>query len=138
MAPILLLSESPPIASVVPSSDNDTENPCCDCPMLPLPTSFAPCCVHIPPVRVNIQVAPIPPLSDGPPTASVFPSPDSDTDDPCSWLLPTPPLPTSLAPCCVHTPSVRVNIQVAPTKLLSPDPPTASVFPSADNDTENP
>src|SRR6516165_6139165 len=68
---------------------------------------------------------------------AVLPSADSATELP--WrLVPAPPLPTSLAPCWVHTPPLRVNTQTAPTEVLSPGPPTMAVLPSADTATELP
>src|SRR5438552_9505646 len=68
---------------------------------------------------------------------AVLPSPDSATEMP--WLAaPTAPVPTSLAPCWLHTPPLRVYTHAAPAELLSPDPPTTAVFPSADTATELP
>ena len=47
------------------------------------------------------------PLSSGPPTMAVLPSADSATEAPCS-AVPTAPVPTSLLPCWVQTPPLRV------------------------------
>src|SRR6478752_6943707 len=107
----------------------------------PLPTSFAPLCVHtpllrlnnqiaptaklppgpsnlscwaqLPPLRVKIHAAPAPPLSFCPPIIAVLPSAESATEIPCR-AGPIAPLPTSLPPCCVHMLPERVKIQAAP------------------------
>jgi hypothetical protein len=51
---------------------------------------------------------------------AVLPSADSATETP--WAAsPTAPLPTSLAPCWLHMPALRVKAHVAPAALsLSP------------------
>src|ERR1039458_8296004 len=108
----------------------------------PAPTSLPPCWAHTPPERVYTHAAPASLLSRGPPTMAVFPSADIATDWPCS-APPTAPVPTSLPPCCVHTPPERVNAQAAPITLFSPGPPSPgppmmAVFPSADIATEVP
>ena len=46
-------------------------------------------------------------LSPGPPTMAVLPSADSATETPCP-AFPTAPVPTSLLPCWVQTPPLRV------------------------------
>src|SRR5262249_11861911 len=61
---------------------------------------------------------------------------------------PTAPVLTSLLPCCVQTPSLRVNTHAAPAAPrpkgtdrshgLSPGPPTIAVLPSADSATDMP
>jgi len=67
-----------------------------------------PCCVQVPPLRVNTHAAPAGPttgdrsrsalLGPGPPTIAVLPSADSATDMP--WLLlPSAPVPTSFGRC---------------------------------------
>src|SRR5262245_56502265 len=105
------------------------------------------CCVQTPPLRVNTHAAPAAPrptgtdrshgLSPGPPTKAVFPSADKATDMP--WrALPTASLPTSFLPCCVQTPPLRVNTHAAPVLLLSDQPPTMAVLPSADSATDIP
>src|SRR5436190_1905734 len=79
------------------------------------------------------------------PTAPMLPSADSATDVP---RRPTALLLTSLLPCCVQTPPLRVNTHAAPgaprrkgldrSHGLSPGPPTMAVLPSADNATDMP
>src|SRR5436190_913846 len=71
------------------------------------------------------------------PTMAVLPSADSATETPCaaSGLA---PVPTSLLPCGVHTPPLRVNTHAAPALELSTGPPTTAVLPSADSVTEKP
>src|SRR5262245_261971 len=103
-------------------------------PTPPVPTSLAPCWVHTPPLRVYTHTAPVLLLSPYPPTMAVLPSPDTATEMPC-WAFPTAPLPTSLAPCWVHTPPLRVNTQSSPTPPASAHPPTMAVLPSADSPT---
>src|SRR5215469_12097948 len=79
----------------------------------------------------------MPLLSPGPPTSAVLPSADSATDWP--WLaapVPAAPVPTSSAPCWLHTPPLRVNTHAAP--VLPAFPPTIAVLPSADSATERP
>src|ERR1019366_2055950 len=68
---------------------------------------------------------------------AVFPSAESATEVP--WLAgPSAPEPTSLVPCCVHTPPFLVQTQAAPTPLLSWSPSTMAVLPSEDKATEMP
>jgi integrase len=59
-----------------------------------------------------------------------LPSAESATDEPCADF-PTAPLPTSLPPCCVHTPLVRVKTHTAPAPLLSLPPPMTGASPSS-------
>src|SRR5436190_1555929 len=62
---------------------------------------------------------------------------DKDRDQP--WKAnPTAPDPTSLGPCWVQTPALRVQTHTAPVLLLSASPPTSAVLPSADKDTDTP
>src|SRR6266581_3715381 len=68
---------------------------------------------------------------------AVLPSPDSATEAPCPAAPPALE-PTSLPPCCVHTPALRVKAHAAPALLLSAPPPTMAVLPSADSATEMP
>src|SRR5262245_665736 len=130
-APALLLSRKPPTMAVLPSADSATERPCRAGSTAPVPTSLAPCWVHTPPLRVNTQAAPALLLSRDPRTMAVLPSLVSATPTPC-WSVPTAPVPTSLLPCWVHTPPLRVNTHAAPTPVLSLFPPTMAVLPSAD------
>ena len=62
----------------------EIEVPCFAAPMAPVPTSFAPCCVHTPPVRVYTHAAPVLKLSSTPPTIAVLPSAEIETDRPCA------------------------------------------------------
>src|SRR5690349_20039337 len=57
----------------------------------------------------------------------------------CPWCpAPTAPVPTSFAPCSVHTVPLRVYTQAAPLLALSNEPPTIAVLPSAESATELP
>jgi hypothetical protein len=69
----------------------------------------------------------------------VFPSPEIETELPCSAARgPMAPVPTSLA-CWLHTPRrERVYTHAAPAALLSKFPPTMAVFPSPEIETESP
>ena len=62
-APAPALSLGAPIRDVLPSVDSATEAPCLALADAPLPTSFVPCWVQVPPLRVNTQTAPASPLS---------------------------------------------------------------------------
>src|SRR5215471_1950485 len=135
-APEALLSLKPPSMKVFPSPDTLTAAPCCTLPAAPVPTSLLPCGDHTPLERVNTHTAPASLLSPLPPAMAVFPSAERATELPCCWMVPTPPVPTSLLPCWVHTPLERVNTQTAPSLLLSPMPPAMAVFPSAERATE--
>src|SRR5450759_773329 len=68
---------------------------------------------------------------------AVLPSAERDTEAPCK-ALPTAPEPTSLGPCWVQTPPLRVQTHAAPTLLLSAYPPTMAVLPSVERDTDQP
>src|SRR6185503_13683265 len=136
-APCLPLSLDPPMMAVLPSALRDTDMPCCAAPVLPVPTSLLPCCLHAPPLRVYTHAAPWLPLSAYPPTMAVLPSALRDTDQPWN-AAPVLPVPTSLPPCWLHTPPLRVYTQAAPRLLLSPRPPTMAVLPSALRDTDRP
>src|SRR5208282_670979 len=135
MAP---LSAGPPTIRVLPSADSATDWPCSTSgPTAPVPTSLLPCWVHTPPLWVKTHTAPMSVLSPGPPTTAVVPSADSATEVP--WLAPpTAPVPTSLLPCWVHTPLLRVKTHAAPMPLLSHHPPAIAVLPSADSATDQP
>ena len=93
--------------AVLPSADSATEEPCPALPTAPVPTSLLRCWVQTPLLRVKTHAAPVFQLSKGPPTMAVLPSADSATEAPC-LALPTAPLPTSLLPCWVQTPPLRV------------------------------
>src|SRR5271168_4922509 len=123
--------------AVLPSADSATDWPCWASGLAPAPTSLSPCWLHAPLPRVNTHAAPAPELSPGPPTTAVLPSADSATEKPC-WASRLAPLPTSLLPCGVHTPPLRVNTHAAPALELSSGPPTMAVLPSADSATEKP
>src|SRR5262249_17415572 len=102
-------------------------------PIASLPTSFLPCCVQIPPLRVNTHAAPVLLLSDQPPTMAVLPSADSATDIP--WrAFPTAPVPMSFLPCCVQALPLRVHTHPPP--LLPP--PSMAVLPSPETATDFP
>ena len=77
------------------------------------------------------------PLLPGPPMMAVLPSEDSETERPCC-AAPVAPEPTSLLPCWVQTPPLRVNIHAAPMLPLSLSPPTMVVLPLEDSETERP
>ena len=112
----------PPTMAVLPSADSATDMPWPSgngaSPAPPVPTSLLPCCVQTSPLRVNTHAAPVVLLSLGPPTMAVLPSADSATDAP--WDHKPPPyslvVPTSLSPCCVQTPPLRVNTHAAPSR----------------------
>src|SRR5258708_6689581 len=101
-----------------PAAVSATDRPCPETPDGAVPTSFEPCCVHTPPLRVYTHAAPMFALSIAPPTMAVFPSADSATVPPCCEA-PIAPVPTSFVPCCVHTLPLRVNTHAAPALLLS-------------------
>src|SRR6478672_3909416 len=137
----------PPTIATLPSADQATDMPCRAVPTAPLLTSFSPCCVQPPSLRINTHAAPAGPrpkgtdrshgLSLGPPMSAVLPSADSASDMP--WLAaPTAPEPTSFLPCCDQIPRLRVNTHAAPVLSWSDQPPTIAVLPSADSATEAP
>jgi hypothetical protein len=65
------------------------------------------------------HAAPVSELSKGPPRMAVLPSPDSATDLP--WTaFPTAPVPTSLLPCWVQTPPLRVKTHATPSESCEP------------------
>jgi hypothetical protein len=98
--------------AVLPSMDSAATEPWTASLAAPVPTSFLPCCVQVPPLRVKTHAAPAFPLSAGPPTMAVLPSAESATDEP--WRADKAPSPTSF-PCCVHVPALRVKTHAAPT-----------------------
>src|SRR6266511_473018 len=154
------LSLAPPTMTMLPSADSATEVPWRALATAPVPTSLSPCCVQTPPLRVNTHAAPAAPrpkgtershgLSPGPRTMAVLPSAERATDAP--WDHNPPPyslvVPTSLPPCCLQPPPLRVNTHAAPTgptkgdrsrsALLGPGPPTMAVLPSAERATDMP
>jgi hypothetical protein len=87
-------------------ADSATEMPWEAAPTASLPTNLLPCWVQTPLVRVKTHAAPVCELSSLPPEMAVFPSADSATDQP--WWASTAPVPTSLLPCWVQTPPLRV------------------------------
>src|SRR5262249_8217603 len=127
------LSLGPPTMALLPSADNATDMPWQALPTASLPTSFLPCCVQTPPLRVNTHAAPVLPLSDHPPTLAVVPSAESATDMP--WrAFPTAPVPTSFLPCCLQVLPLRVNTHPP----SASQPPTMAVLPSAESATAIP
>src|SRR5262249_51764868 len=98
-----------------------------------LPTSFLPCCVQTPPLRVNTHAAPVLPLSDHPPTMAVLPSAESATDVPWGGRH-SAVEGTSLLPCCVQVPRARGNTHAPP----GSPPPTMAVLPAAESATAIP
>src|SRR5262249_62237513 len=81
---------------------------------------------------------PPPPPPPSPPPSSGG-SPPGTAPPPLPGPLPPPALvPTSLFPCWLHTPPLRVNTHAAPAPALSLTPPTIAVLPSADSATEKP
>ena len=121
---------------VAVSGQRDGE-PCSAFPTAPVPTSLLPCWVQTPPLRVKTHAAPVSSCRHRPPTMAVLPSADSATERPCP-ASPTAPVPTSLLPCWVQTPPLRVKTHAAPVPSCRPDPPTMAVLPSADSATEMP
>src|SRR6516164_8272586 len=130
------LSPGPPTIAVLPSADSATDMPWRAFPTAPVPTSFLPCCVQAPPLRVNTHAASAPQL----PTMAVLPSAERTTDIPWPGGNGGSPasLPTSLLPCCIQISPLRVNTHAAPIVLLSLGPPTMAVLPSPDRATDAP
>src|SRR3974377_2240236 len=105
--------------AVLPSADSATEWPCLALPIASVPTSLLLSWFQTPPLRVKTHAAPMYELSSTPPTMAVLPSADSATETP--WAaFPTAPVPTSLLPCWVHTPPLRLKTHAAPAFELSP------------------
>src|SRR5262249_14938849 len=93
-APAKSLSWGPPTMAVLPSAESETELPWPAGPTVPVPTSLEPCWLQTPlKESVNIHAAPVPLSLEGPPTMAVFPSPERDTEKPCSTKEPTAPVP---------------------------------------------
>src|SRR5258708_22660523 len=123
--------------AVLPSAEMETGEPWYALPTAPEPTSLDPCGVHTRPLLIQIHAAPALLLSPYPPTIAVLPSAERDTEPPCS-AAPTAPEPISLGPCWVQTPPLLVQTHAAPVLMLSPNPPTMAVLPSAETDTAAP
>src|SRR5258708_23340362 len=124
--------------TVFPSPEIATDHPWCPIPTPPEPTSLGPCWLHTLPLRVYTHAAPVWLLSRYPPTIAVFPSAEIATEYPWFMFGPTPSLPTSLCPCCVHTAADCVKTHAAPVPLLSALPPMIIVVPSAETATPVP
>src|SRR5262249_51372924 len=97
-------------------------------------TSFEPCCFHTPPERAYTHAAPKTSSSVGPPTMAIFPSWESETDQPWS-AGPMAPVPTRFA-CWVQRVPERVYTHAAPKLRSSATPPTIALFPSLESETE--
>ena len=119
--------------AVLPSADSATESvPARRAPLAPLPTSFAllgphPAAAGEHPRRPGMRVVKGPAHDGG---VAVGRQCDGVA------LLGGYAVrrhPTSLLPCWVHTPPLRVNTHAAPARELSPGPPTTAVLPSADS-----
>ena len=104
--------------AVFPSPDSETEEPCCASAYGAGADQFGPCWLHTPPERVNTHAAPAWLLSPGPPTMAVFPSPESETEQPCT-AAPTAPVPTSFALLAPHPARARVHPRGAGTAVVT-------------------
>src|SRR5262245_28760970 len=104
-----------------------------DFPIASLPISFL-SCDQLPPLRLNTQAAPIPPLSLDPPTMMTLPSADSATE---GTDFPTALVPTSFL-SSVHRPPSRVNTNPPPPAPSSTSAPTMAILPSAESATDVP
>ena len=135
--PTPLLSLSPPAMAVPPSADRLTEYPSNEGSTPSNATTLPPCCVQTLPLRVKAQMAPLALLSVNPPTTALLPSAESACATP-NCGVPTPSEGTSLLPCWLQTPPLRVKAQAAPSLLLSVVPPMRAVLPSAERATEYP
>src|SRR5262249_31503913 len=120
-APVLPLSDHPPTMAVLPSAESETDMPWRAFPTAPVPTSFLPCCVQVPPLRVNTHA----PSASQPPTMPVWPLAQSAIAIPCPAAIAVclAPLPPSFFPCCVQILPPRVKTPAAPVVLLSLGPP---------------
>src|SRR5262245_15940899 len=128
---------------VLPSADSATAG--APFPTAPVAANVT-SCVHLPPLRMKTEAAPTPSPPADPPTMAMLPSAESATEIP--WRAVPAALLASLPPCCVQTPSLRVNTHAAPagpspngtdrSQGLSPGPPRIAVLPSADNATDMP
>ncbi len=143
VAPILLLSYIPPIARVFPYAESDTLVPCLTGGLIALLTInfllFKVCWTQFVPEYVNIHVEPLVELSPGQPIARVFPIEDKDTEVPWDVIGVIGVILEAINfVCWDHVDPFLVNIQVAPIPPSSSGPPTARIFPFADNDTDVP
>src|SRR5260221_1013880 len=91
------LSAGPPTMAVLPSVDNATDMPWRALPTASVPTSFLPCCVQTPALRVNTHAAPVLLLSAHPPPMAVLPSPHRAPGAP--WAARPPPHSPARPPC---------------------------------------
>src|SRR5262249_17465366 len=124
--------------AMLPSADRAMDVP--RRPTAPGLTSLF-CCVQTPPLRVNTHAAPAAPRPNGtdrsqgsppgPPRKAFFPSAEKPRATPCPPLPPSPPLSRS-STLSAQIPPLRVNTHAAPVLLLSDQPPTMAVLPSAD------
>src|SRR6266404_3623375 len=118
-------SFGPAISAVLPSPESATDQPCCEFADAPVPTSFCPCCIQAPLLRVKTHAAPVAwsfcKLSSGPPTRAVLPSDDSATDHPCRAppATPTAPVPTSFGPCCANCADTGCGPQISAAKITT-------------------
>src|SRR6516165_7140320 len=64
---------------------------------------------------------------------ALFPSAESETENPCSPLGSAASMPTSFD-CCLHTPPERAYTHAAPAPPLSLLPPTMAVLPSPESE----
>src|SRR5664280_1696458 len=123
--------------AVLPSPERAADQPSEAFAVASEANSLVPCWLQLTPVLVQTHVAPMLPLSLGPPTMAVLPSPERATDTPCCADADTPE-PTSFVPCGAQLTPVVVQIHAAPALPLSLDPPTMAVLPSAERATETP
>src|SRR5258708_3670648 len=117
-------SFGPAISAVLPSPESATDQPCPEFADAPVPTSFCPCCIQAPLLRVKTHAAPVAwsfcKLSSGPPTRAVLPSDDSATDHPCNApLTPTAPVPTSFDPCWMNCADAGCEPQTSKAKATN-------------------
>jgi len=128
--------------AVLPSADRATEKPCCAAPVhatlqdelvAPVPTILGPCWLQTPFDLVKNHRAPVPPLSSLIPMTAVLPSAEIATGT-SPAKVPWAFEPTSLLPCWLQAPLLRVKIQAAPAGKSSPDD-SIMVLPSAERPT---
>ena len=102
--------------------------------------AWTPCWVQTPPLRVQTHAAPAPPLSWSPfRTIAVLPSAERDNGITLIGSSPPrPPEPTSLGPPGPDPSAPGQDPGRPRTTVVTHDPPTIAVLPSADRDTEVP